>query len=182
MKRAFLLVLFTNSYSGLLAQNEVGPDGDKLVLFFALILALIVLLAILGKRGSKIGLENLKTVFRIKRVAVELTKDRIYYPDNLQLKIKNTGSADIDLDRPLMVFDNFWMKRKFRLKGFASYNFYPLYLEKGKTHTLTIDLARFYIHDKKLKKFPKVKIFVLDVKGKKLGSDSVFLQKTLFKF
>jgi hypothetical protein len=111
-----------------------------------------------------------------------LGKDRVYYPDNLQLKIKNTGSSDIDLDRPLLVFDNFWIKRKFRLKGFDNYSFYPLYLERGKTHTLPIDLNRFYTHDKSLKKFPKTKVIVFDVKGRKLGSTSVFLRKTLFKY
>ena len=60
--------------------------------------------------------------------------------------------------------------------------FYPQYLEKGKTHTLQIDLTRFYSHDKSLKKFPKAKIVISDVKGKRLGSTSVYLRKTLFKY
>ena len=60
--------------------------------------------------------------------------------------------------------------------------FYPLYLEKGKNHTLDIDLYRFYRHDKGLKKYPKVKIVVFDVKGRRLAGKAVFLRKTLFKF
>lgn len=182
MKRVFLLILYNFFYLSLFAQNEIGPDGDKLVYVLLIILALIVFLSVLGKRSGKSSRFNLKSFFRAKRVNVELEKDRVYYPDNLQLKIKNTGSSDIDLDRPLLVFDNFWIKRKFRLKGFDNYSFYPLYLERGKTHTLPIDLNRFYTHDKSLKKFPKTKVIVFDMEGRRLGSTSVFLRKTLFKY
>ena len=98
------------------------------------------------------------------------------------MKVKNAGNSDIDLGQPLLVFDNFWLKRKFKLKGMENRTFYPLYLEKGKTHTLQIDLTRFYSHDKKLKKFPKAKISVFNVKGKRLKSKSIYLRKTLIKF
>jgi hypothetical protein len=98
------------------------------------------------------------------------------------MKVKNIGNTDIDLDKPLLILDNFWLKRKFRLKGMENRTFYPLFLEKGKTHTLNIDLNRFYMHDKKLKKYPKIVLVLSDVKGKRLGSKSVYLRKTLVKF
>ena len=106
----------------------------------------------------------------------------MYYPDKLELTIKNTGNTYVDLDRPMLVFDNFWLKRKFRLSGAGKRLFYPLYLEKGQKHTLEIDINRFYRHDKRLKKFPKTKIIAYDIKGKRLGSKSVYLRKTLFKY
>ena len=106
----------------------------------------------------------------------------MYYPDYLKLTVKNSGNTDVDLDRPLMIFDNFWLKRRFRLNGMDNRLFYPLYLERGKIHTLDVDLYRFYRHDKRLKKFPKVKIVVSDVKGRRLASKAVYLRKTLFKF
>ena len=74
------------------------------------------------------------------------------------------------------------IKGKFRIKGMDYHSFYPLFLEQGKTHQLKIDLNRFYSHDKSIKKFPKTKIYLKDVKGKKLGSKAVFLRKTLVKF
>ncbi|MBN2775103.1 MAG: hypothetical protein JXR31_12680, partial [Prolixibacteraceae bacterium] len=120
--------------------------------------------------------------FKRSKAEIVLVKDRLYFPDYLKLTIKNTGNTNIDLERPLLIFDNFWIKRKFRLKGINNAQIYPLYLEAGKTHTLEIDLNGFYRHDKKLKKYPKTKIICYSVEGKKLGSKSVYLRKTLFKY
>lgn len=163
------------------AQNEIGPEGGKLIwVIFAVLLVLISFL-IFRKKGD----ENKKvknTLFHRNRVSIELEKDSLYYPDSLKLTVKNSGNSDIDLDKPLLILDNFWLKRKFKLKGVGNRTFYPLYLEKGKSHSLQIDLTRFYSHDKSLKKFPKAKVSIFNVKGKRLGSKSVFLRKTLFKF
>lgn len=112
---------------------------------------------------------------------ITLDKDRLYYPDFLVMTVRNTGNTDIDLDRPLLVFSDFWMKRKFRINGTNKYTFYPLYLGVGETHDLRIDLNYFYRYDRKLKKYPKTKIVVFNVKGKRLAEKSVFLRKTLFR-
>lgn len=159
------------------AQNEVKPDGDKLLYIIAFLATGVIVFFILGKKSMV-----KKPLFIRKKVSVELEKDRLYFPDNIKMKVKNIGNTDIDLDKPLLILDNFWLKRKFRLKGMENRTFYPLFLEKGKTHTLTIDLNRFYMHDKKLKKYPKVVLVLTDVKGKRLGSKSVYLRKTLVKF
>lgn len=164
------------------AQNEIGPEGHKMLWVLLFILVIAGTFILFQKRFRKSSSSSDKAKQGRKKVHVQLEKDTVYYPDSLKLSVKNTGTADIDLDRPLLIFDNFWLKRKFRLKGFANRNFYPLYLEQGKTHTLQIDLPRFYKHDKKLRKYPKAKVIINDVKGKKLGSKSVFMRKTLFKF
>lgn len=177
MKKWNLLLLFLTSGFSAFAQDEVKPEGYKL-LYFLGILAVILLVWMLFRKKGGSGI----SFFNLKRVSVELDKDRLYYPDTLYLKVKNTGNRDIDLDKPLMIFDNFWLKRKFRIKGMESYHFYPLFLEKGKTHRLTIDLNRFYRHDKRLKRYPKIIIQLNDVKGKKLGRKSIYLRKTLVKF
>jgi len=163
------------------AQNEIGPEGKNLVWILLILPLLGIIYFVFKRKGEK---HKWGKTFFIKRtkVRLELEKDRLYYPDYLKLTVKNSGNTDIDLDRPLLIFDNFWLKRKFRLKGMDNRLFYPLYLEKGKIHTLDIDLYHFYSHDKSLKKFPKVKIIVSDVNGKRLGSRVVFLRKTLFKF
>lgn len=179
-KIVLLFALLANSLA-LYAQNEVGPEGDKLLIFIlALVIILVLFFLLLKKKsGSK---KNNQPLIKKRKIKIELGKDALYYPDNLELIVRNTGNTDLDLDKPLLILDNFWLKRKFRLKGMDNRTFYPLYLEKGKTHQLKIDLNRFYSHDKSLKKFPKAKITVFDVKGKRLGSKSVYLRKTLFKF
>lgn len=182
MKKTLILVLLLLFGQNLLAQNEIGPEGHKLLWVF-LALLLIGLVLVFGTKSlfQKVKLSD-SLLFRSKKVRIELNKDTLYYPDTITLLIENTGNADIDLDRPLLIFDNFWLKRKFKLKGMDNHSFYPLYLEKGKSHSLQIDLNRFYQHDKSLKKYPKVKLLISEVNGKKLGARSVFLRKTLFKF
>ncbi len=182
MEKGFFLVLFFISEITAFGQNEIGPDGDKLLALLLIVALLGALFLVLRGKGKKGTTKSRRPFFKFKIVRINLDKDRIYFPDVLTLSVKNIGTEDIDLDRPLLIFDNFWLKRKFRIKGMENRTFYPLYLTKGNTHTLEIDIKRFYYHDKKLKKFPKVSIIVYDVKGRRLGSKSVFLRKTLFKF
>ena len=181
MKKLFLLSVLLLISQLIYAQNEIGPEGDKLIWFLFIPLIIIVLIVAFIKKNKK-NPSKQKPFFQRDKIEIRIEKDQIYYPDFLNLKIKNIGNSDIDLDKPLLILDNFWLKRKFRLKGMDNRNFYPLYLEKGKTHTLQISLTRFYSHDKSLKKYPKAKISIFNVKGKCLGSKSVFLRKTLFKF
>jgi len=182
MKKALVIFNFLLFSKFLSARNEVGPDGEKLLWMILVLLALSVVFLVLLKSGKKNSSSARRPFFAFKRVRVELNKDRLYYPDKLQLIVKNTGNTFVDLDRPLLVFDKFWLQRKFRLNGAGNRIFYPLYLEKGQEHTLEIDINRFYYHDKTLKRFPKTKIIIYDVKGKRLGSNSIYLRKTLFRF
>ncbi len=177
MKKYFLFLIILGSTLKLSAQNVVGPDGDKLIWLLLFVLAAIVAFVVIRKKGDK-----KRPLFAREKVKIELDKDRLYYPDYLTLNVKNTGNIDIDLDRPLLVFDNFWLKRKFKLSGTNNRVFYPLYMVKNYNHTLNIDLNHFYSYDKKLKRYPKVKITIFNIKGKRLGSSSIYLRKTLIKF
>lgn len=181
MRKQGIVVVLVLISQRLFAGNEVGPEGHKL-LWVALFMAAIVVVFAMSRRFLKLNKKKHRPFLQVKNLHVKLEKSALFYPDNLMLTVTNTGSTAIDLDRPLLVFDNFWLKRKFKLKGMDSYNFYPLYLETGKTHQLKIDMNRFYAHDKSLKKFPKAKVYLRDVKGKRLGSKAVFLRKTLVKF
>jgi len=170
----FLLVSTLKTY----AQNEIGPDGDKIIWFLVVLLLVIAMLFIFMNLTGKKG----KPIFTREKVKVDLRKDRLYYPDNVKLELQNIGNTDIDIDRPMLVFDNFWLKRKFRLKGTDGRTFYPLYLEKKKIHQLNIDLSPFYSYDKKLIRYPKLKVLVFNIKGKRLGKSVIYLRKTLFRF
>ena len=182
MKRIFNVLIFSSLSFRLFAQNEIGPDGDKLIWVLLIILVILVLIFQLFRIKSGNGTLNIKSLFTFRRVKIELKKDRLYYPDFITLKLQNSGNSDIDLGKPMLVFDNFWLKRNFRIKGMNNRTFYPLYFEKGKTHSLEIDLNQFYRHDKRLKKYPKIRIKLFDIKNRKLGSKSIFIRKTLFKF
>lgn len=130
---------------------------------------------------SKNKTSTSKPLWTRKRVFIELQKDRKYYPDIIKMTVRNTGKSDVDLDQPLLIFRNFWTKRKFKLKGTSRYSFYPLLLEPGKMHDLTIDLNHFYRHDKRLKRYPRITLVVSDVNGKRFAPRSIMLRKTLFR-
>jgi len=181
MKKALILPGFLLLAQYTYPQNEIGPEGGKLLVVFvaSLLLALVIFLLV---KAKSVWRDFVTLVFSGKRLKITIKKDRKYYPDLLQLEVKNKGNGDVDIARPLLIFDNFWFRRKFKLKGTNNYHFYPLILEKGDTHSLKIDLERFYKHDNRIKKYPKVKVVIYEREGRKLGSKSVFLRKTLVKF
>ncbi len=175
-KTPFLLTILEKPFLQYF-QTGWSPIDDNLHLILLLIaLSLVFGLVFLVKKIRYI------TWFSKQKVRVEIGKSRLYYPEFVKLTITNIGSTNVDFDRPLLVFDNWWMKRKFRISGVEGRNIYPLYLEKGKTHTLNIDLSPFYGYDRKLKSYPKVRIEVFNIKGKYLGGHAVYLRKTLIKF
>lgn len=179
MKHLLTIFLFIFFSGPVLAQSEIGPEGHKLV-WFVLILLGAGLLAIFFLKPGR-NMQSFKNpFFSRKKVTVELKKDRLYYPDYLELSITNSGSINVDIDTPLLIFSGLWYSRKFKLKGTNNNHYYPLFLMKGQNHTLNIDLNRFYGFDKTLKRLPRAKILVTEVTGKRLGSQRVLLRKTLF--
>lgn len=175
-----LAILFLLVFSQqVLAQNETGPEGSTLALLAFLVL-LAVIMVILFSKPRKTSGRFKRPLFRRKRINVELKKDRLYYPDELELIITNTGNTDVDIDTPLLIFSGFWLNRKFKLKGTNNTRLYPLYLIRGQSHTLIIDLNRFYLFDRTLKRLPRATVVVKEVKGKRMGSQRVLLRKTLF--
>ncbi len=164
------------------AVNVKGPDGYAVgvVLLLLIMPVAIYFFANWLRNRGKTSSGKQKTVKR-KKYTISLEKNKLYYPDYLILKVTNSGNCDVDLDRPLLCFSNFWRKRNFRLKGTNHYHFYPLLLEPGKTHDLTVDLGPFYRHDKRLKHFPRITLSVNEVNSTRVVSQSVMLRKTLLR-
>lgn len=157
-----------------------GPDGYAF--FVAILLLLIIPVVFILIRFLRKDKKGFRNFFGGKsKISLTLIKDRKYYPDFIRVKIKNTGSKDIDIAQPLLVFRNFWTRRKFRLKGTSRYSFYPLLLEPGREHDLTIDLNHFYRHDRRLKRYPQITVVISDVTGRTFPSRSIMLRKTLFR-
>jgi hypothetical protein len=130
-----------------------------------------------GKRGNKTG----KRFFlRKHNLSLTLDKNKLYHPEFLRMSVRNSGKTDVDIDRPMLIFSWYLLQRKFKLKGTEGYHFYPLLLEPGKVHELSIDLGHFYRYDAHLKKFPKVTIAVKSVDGSCSVKKSIRIRKTLF--
>lgn len=179
MKQVLTVVFMLASAGTLMADNEIGPEGHKLLWLLLLVAAGILTGGLMLKQRKNNG--GKWFAFRPrKKVRVELRKDRLYYPRYLELTVTNEGRGDVDIASPLLVLKGFWYKRKFRLKGTNQNWFYPVYLNRNQAHTLQIDLHRFYGFDKTLKRLPKVRIIVSDINGRHLGSRQVILRKTLF--
>jgi hypothetical protein len=153
MKKGLFLVVFLIWASPLLAQSGTQSGGIKIFWLFLLLVPLAIFFLI--DWVKPIRKEKKWWLLKRVKIQIKLDKDRLYYPYFLILTIHNYGKTDVDLERPLLIFQHWWIKRKFLIKGTNNYSIYPLYLEAGKTHTLRIDLGGFYGYDKKLKRFPK---------------------------
>lgn len=176
------MILYFTSFVLLNEKPQlVGPEGWKLIYVFLIILAGLALFMI-PRRRSKIKSKIKQPLFKFKRIEFIIEKDKKYYPESLKLIIRNKGNMDVDIDSPLLVFDNFWYKKKFKLKGSDGYSYYPLFLEKGKAHIHNVHLPKFYTLYKKLSGYPKIKISIYELNGKLLISRSVYLRKTLIPF
>ena len=181
MKRVLTILFFIGCSFRLLANNEIGPEGHKLVWLLVLVVVL-GLATFLSQLKSK-SKGRFKFWFPVRRkVNVDLRKDRLYYPRFLELSVVNQGKTDVDIDSPVLVLSSIWVTRRFKLKGTNKNWCYPLYLTKNQSHTLNIDLHRFYGFDRTLKRLPRARVVVKDVKGRQLGSRKVLLRKTLFNF
>ena len=163
------------------SQNEVQPEGDKLLWVIAILVAVPVIYFLLGRKQFKKGKNNGKPISVPRRkLRIELSKDRKYRPNVLTLKVINKSKKDIDLEAPILHFRKLWSIRKFKLKGINRYEIYPLYLEARKTHELRIDLSVFFSHDRKLKRYYWTKVWVSDTKGKRYSSGYITMRKSLF--
>lgn len=162
------------------SQNEVHPEGYKLLIALLLFLAIPVLVFLFRRIFKKGQKQKTKISFWKKKLKVFLGKDKKYRPAFLFLKIENVSNRDIDIEAPILHFRKLWSKRKFKLKGINRQEIYPLYLEKGKMHELQIDLSVFHQHDRKLRKFYWAKIRFHDTKGRKYSTKYITLRKSLF--
>jgi hypothetical protein len=173
---------FFTLLSVLSATTVKGPDGFAFFIFLLILISLPILFLIYKfiRRKNALTSKSWHSGWR-KKIEIEVKKDRKYYPDIIQVSVKNTGKSDVDLIQPLLIFRNFWSKRKFRVKGTNRYSFYPLLLEPGSKHELKIDLNHFYRHDKRLKRYPRITVVLSDINGKTFAPKSIMLRKTLFR-
>lgn len=180
MKKLFPLLFFVFPFQAF-SQNEVQPEGNKLIWIIVVLMALPVVYYLLFHKffQKKLRIPGFNSLWK-RSLKVELIKDRQYRPNVLTLKVLNRSRKDVDLDMPTLYFRKLWTKRKFKLKGVDRYEIYPLYLEAGKSHELRIDLSVFFNYDRKLKRYLWAKVRVTDTRGKRYSSRYVILRRSLF--
>jgi hypothetical protein len=115
------------------------------------------------------------------KLEIFLDKDRLYLPRTLYLTVKNAGKGPIDINNPVVVFSHYFIKRKLKLKGSEGRNYYPLFLDPGMSHELSIDMNSFFQYDPSLKKYSRLTIYITDLNGKVSGSKSIMVRKSLFR-
>jgi hypothetical protein len=154
--------------------ETVGPQGDKLiwVFFVAILIGLIVFFL------------NKKSTFTLpsfrQKVSIKAEKNRVYHPTVIHFIIENKKKKAIDIEHPVVRFKHWRRTKAFKIKSVNAKKIYPLYLEPGKSHELSVALGPFYEYDKKLKKFSKLRI-EFNYGSKKLSSRYLLLKPTLFR-
>ena len=158
-----------------MAANEIGPEGSKLLLIILICIIVLVVWLIFFRKGKLLP----KNPFS-RKLKVILVKNKYYKPTHLNLIIENVSKKDADIEAPVILFRKLFAKRKFKLKGINKSEIYPLYLEKGKVHDLSINLSVFHNYDRKLKKYYWCRVFFEDTKGRKYSTKYVKLRSSLF--
>jgi hypothetical protein len=116
-----------------------------------------------------------------KKLEIILDKDRLYMPRTIYLTVKNIGNEHVDINNPMVVFSHYFIRRKLKLKGSEGRNYYPLFLDPGMSHELSIDMNSFFQYDPSLKKYSRLTVHITDLNGKVSGSKSIMVRKSLFR-
>ena len=175
--KMFFIVLALLLSNRAMAANEIGPEGLNLLLIVLISIISLTIIWLLFFRKGKLSFP--KNPFS-RKLNVKLVKNKYYKPTHLNLIIENISKKDIDIEAPVILFRKLFAKRKFKLKGINKSEIYPLYLEKGKTHDLNINLSVFHNYDRKLKKYYWCRVFFGDTKGRKYSTKYVKLRSSLF--
>jgi len=163
--------------SGLAEQFE-----KETLAWMVLVLAipfLLVLMLLLFRRLKHIGPIKVSRFLKSVKLEVELEKDKPLRPHVLTMTIRNTGKHEADINSPVIEFRKIWNSRRFKLNGISGNQIYPMFIDVGKMHRLSIETATFHNYDRSIRKYYWARIFVSDVDGRKWKSNKVKLRKSL---
>ena len=94
-----------------------------------------------GPSGRKMSFNKKTKPFS---ATIDLYKSSRFNPTTIQMVVTNTGTREIDLHAPVIIFKRWFTKRKFRVLKFEHSYIYPILLDKNKTYLLDISLEQFY--------------------------------------
>jgi len=160
---------------------DVSPFVLMLMKWSLITTVLVFGLLVLNRtRTFAKGANGKKLSFNKKRVPyaaeISLDKSKRFNPSTIGMTVTNTGTKDIDLNSPVIIFKRWFSKRKFRVLKVEHAEIYPLLLESGKTYALDISLDQFYEAVPELQLACRMSIEMKDRNGKRFKSQTIRLK------
>jgi len=160
---------------------DVSPFVLTIVKWSLITIVLIAGLFVLNRtRTFAKGTNGKKLSFNKKRVPYDaeivLDKSQRYNPSIIGLTVSNTGTKDIDLSAPVIIFKRWFSKRKFKVIKVEHSEIYPLLLGPGKIYELDISLDQFYEAVPELQLACRLSIEMKDQNGKRFKSQTIRLK------
>jgi len=163
-----------------LTMMELSPYETLLKWSLITIILVIVFFVLNRSRTFKKGASHRKLSFSKRRLPyaaeIILNKDRRFNPSIIGMTVINTGSNEIDLNAPVIIFKRWFSKRKFRVLRVEHSEIYPILIESGKTSDLDISLDQFYETVPELQLACRMSIEMKDRSGKKFKSQTIRLK------
>lgn len=126
-----------------------------------------------GKSGKKLSFSNRTVPFAAE---IDLVKSRRFNQSNVEMTVTNTGTKEIDLYAPVIIFKRWFTERKFRVLKVEHSEIYPILIEPGRTSALDISLDQFYESVPELQLACRMRIEMKDRSGKKFKSQTIRLK------
>ena len=126
-----------------------------------------------GTRGKKLSFGKKRVLYDAE---INLIKSRQFKPSNIEMVVTNTGTKDIDLNAPVIIFKRWFTKRKFRVLRVEHSEIYPILIEPGKSSILDISLDQFYDTIPELQLACRMSIEMKDQNGNKFKSQTIRLK------
>ncbi len=126
-----------------------------------------------GASGKKMSFRKRTKPFSAEIV---LNKSRQFNPSNIGMTVTNTGTKEIDLHAPIIIFKRWFTARKFRVLKVEHSEIYPILLDKGKTYFLDISLEQFYETVPELQLACRMSVEMRDLHGNRFKSPTIRLK------
>ncbi len=126
-----------------------------------------------GPSGKKLSFNKKTKPFSAE---INLYKSSRINPTNIEMVVTNTGSREIDLHAPILIFKRWFTSRKFKVLKVEHSEIYPILLEKDKTYILDISLEQFYETVPELQLACRMSVEMKDLGGKRFKSKTIRLK------
>jgi hypothetical protein len=124
-------------------------------------------------RGKKLSFSKKRVLYDAE---IDLIKSRQFNPSNIEMVVTNTGTKDIDLNAPVIIFKRWFTKRKFRVLRVEHSEIYPILIEPGKSSILNISLDQFYDTVPELQLACRMSVEMKDQNDKEFKSQTIRLK------
>lgn len=161
--------------NNILQIEIVGPEGYKLKWVLIVLVALIAIFIFIRKMPS------LASIIKPSDLRFRVKKNKIYHPSALYFEIENRGEKATVIQHPIIRFKKGSNTKAYKIKAVNASKIYPLFLEKGAKHQLSVALQPFYDFSPGLKKYNQIRVECSFDNSKMKKSRYMIIFPTLFK-